>query len=730
MKTVLKFFLSLTLIFASLGGGCLLYYSIVTAGLELDKSKLDAPPAKCSVRYSDGTAAEYVSSIYEKSENLPSTLKNAFIAIEDKRFYKHGGVDPKAMLRALKNNLFEKGFKEGASTITQQLVKNTYLSGEKTINRKLKEIKLATMLENSYSKDEILEKYLNKIYFGDGAYGITAAAKRFFGKTPNELTIAECATLAATVKAPSTYNPRSYYEKCMKRKDVVLKEMLTQRMISDDEYVKAKNEKIILAKNEKSSENNLLFVEETINEALQVLNLTTADELSGYKLCTSIDKDVQNSLPDTPDYYADCEYASLVIDNRNGKILAYKSSVGQVKRCPASCAKPWLIYAPALEEGIITQASKILDEKTNFDGYSPSNHGEKYFGYVSAKFALCKSLNVPAVKLATSIGLNKIKKYANKMDVNYTNDDLSVALGNLSGGITLTELSSAYATLANGGTYRKIGFLTEIISPNGKTVWQRAPLETKVFSSETCYITSDMLAETAKIGTAKKLSALKFPVCAKTGTNGTKNGNDDAYCVAYTPEYTVGVWLGSLNGEPMPNEVSGGTYPTIIAGDALKNLYRDKTPSVFKKPDDVVPVKLNKSAYENEHKLYLARDGEESLEFIFEKNSAPTEFLPLNITPIIKDYKITYNNEEILLEVKADENVKYVIFDEDNGIDLNGSGNGSFKLDGLKPSTTYRLKICPFFFEEDRKIEGTVINLPAVKTDGFKINGIDWWTDE
>ena len=470
--------------------------------------------------------------------------------------------------------------------------------------------------------------------------------------------------------------------------------------------------------------------DEIVNEALELLNLTSSSDLNGYKIYTDIKKDLQNRIPTAQDYSLNNDYTTLIVNNATGKIIGYRSSVGQLKRCPASSAKPWLIYAPAIENNLICEATKLLDEKTNFGGYSPSNYGDKYYGYVSAKFALAKSLNIPSVKLAETLGSATIRSYAKKLGIEYSNDDLSVGLGNLSGGITLSQLVSAYSPFSNNGNFKKIGFITEIISSDGKKVWSDNNILEKVFSPATSYIINDMLYETAKKGTAKKLSELNFKVCAKTGTNGDKNGNTDAYCVAYTPEYTVATWFGNADESKMNNNISGGTYPTESVCEVFINLYKNSTSTEFNIiPEDVLNIKIDKLSYEKEHKILLANDNSEYLEFLFKRGSEPTARAENKTLPELSHYSIVYKDGKIIIDIAADDKVFYIITDKYNSISLNGNGNKVFELKNLKPYTIYNLIIQPYIIENTDKLNGEQIKLPSVKTDAKSSPVTEWWED-
>ncbi len=712
LKILLPTVFSLVIVFT----GALIYYSSITNGVELDVSKLENTTSACSVY--DEKGCEITSTDGFTVENEPpKNLRNAFVAIEDKRFYSHRGVDYKSMARAVINNLKSGKIKEGASTITQQLIKNVYLSGEKTLNRKLKEIKLAGQLEKTYSKDEILNLYLNKIYYGEGSYGVVAAAKRYFDKEPENLSLSECATLAAIVKAPSTYSPYKNYELCKGRRNLVLKEMFSQGFIVETDYNAAINEAIVLT--DKNSDNISDFSDEAICEAIEILQKENAEQLNGYKIYTSVRSDLQKELPVPTISDTAKDFTVLVTDNKSGIIIAYKSTVGQIKRCPASAAKPWLVYAPAIEENYVTEATKILDEKTNFGGYMPSNVGKNYRGYVSVKESLSKSLNVPAVKIANSLGMKKIKEYARKLNVSFTNDDLSVSLGNLSGGMTLKELTSAYSPFFSNGYYKKVGFITKIINPDGKIVYEGENDDTvKVFSDSTCFIINDMLKETVKSGTAKKLSALNLPVYAKTGTNGDEHGNSDAYCIAYTPEYTVSVWMGNANETLMPNSITGGTEPAKTAKEIFSCLYKNKTVKDFDVPDSVKYVEIDKKEYENNQRLVLPdTSSRDNPSFWFAVGTEPKGHENI-IMPVIKDCKITVNNGNIIIFVNADDGVSYSLTDKKNQIFLFGKGKSELVIKNTIKGIKYDFTITPYSRNGDDITFGKEIKLPSVKSDG------------
>lgn len=702
----------------------------VTQSVKLDLSKLKKNQSTVILCYANGDEIKRRSSnLYVEFNDIPSHVINSLIAIEDKRFYSHSGVDAKGIFRALKNNFFSKNTKQGGSTITQQLVKNAYLSGEKTISRKLKEMRLAVELERKLSKEQILEAYLNTVYFGEGAYGIASASNRFFNKSVGDLTLDEGAVLVACLKAPSIYSPYKNLQKSKQRRDLILSEMLNQGYINQNDYNIAKNKEIIINYETNYEIENVLY-DEVLQEALSVLNLNNMGELNGYKIYTSIDKSLYSIMSSPLDFNLDCDYSIMIAENSTGKILCYNSNVGNLKRCPASAAKPWLIYAPAIEENLICPATKILDEKTNFDGYYPSNYNDKYYGYVNVKDCLAMSLNVPSIKICNALGSEKVKEYAKKLGITYTNDDLSIALGNLSGGITLKELSDAYSVFVNDGVFRKSSLISKIMNSKGKTVYQSKPTLKRVFSNSTAFLINDMLKTCAKEGTASKLKDLPFEVCAKTGTNGNDKGNLDAYCIAYTTKHTVAVWLGNADGKLMSNNITGGNYPTKIAKEILLKLYADYTPDNFTTPNSVKEISIDKDFYNEDCKIYNnVGDEKDGLKFWF-KNDYRIENPPnQNQPPNIISYKITCKYCDIVINCETDKDVYYKILDQ-HGNELFNSYFGKEFLYKAPKKGQYTFTLLPYKIQNGKEVYGEKIKLPSVLVEGKSdILDTDWWED-
>lgn len=593
------------------------YY--ITKDVSLDKAKLYDGITKTIVTYYDQNGNELKTDrSYISIDELKDYTKNAFIAKEDRRFYKHKGFDIIRIFGALKNNITSGFKKEGASTISQQLVKNTQLSTEKTLNRKIKEIHLAVQLENSYTKDEILEMYLNSIYFGNSCYGIESASNYYFDKSASSLTISESALLAGIISAPSEYNPIKNMDKAIENKNLVLKAMLDEQYISEEEYINAQNEDIILFDNDNNlATNNYLKLAK--KEAFDILNKNDFSNYNKIDIFVNIDLDLQKNIENElkNDVYniknaenvvPDSGY--IVIDN-SGKIIAFGGNTNEdlysLKRQPASTIKPILVYAPAFDSGKYSPATPILDEEIDIDGYSPKNASYGFTGWTNCRESLVKSLNIPSIKIIEDIGIDYAMNYAEKFGLTFNQNDrnLAIALGGLTDGITLKQLADAYSVFARYGTIINSSMIDKIIV-DGSVIFKNEYEEEQVIDETTSYLITDILKEVPKKGTAKKLSNISFDIATKTGTSeATNNKNNDAWNVTYTMDHTIVSWFGNTSGNIglIDESVNGSTCPTILVESILNFLYLDYTPNDFYIPDSITKIKLDKSIYDSEHKL-------------------------------------------------------------------------------------------------------------------------------
>lgn len=539
---------------------------------------------------------------YVRVNDLQQHTIDAFIAIEDKRFYKHSGVDYKRMASALMSNIRSRSFREGASTITQQLIKNTHLSNEKTLKRKITEMRMARKLERIYDKNQILESYFNILYFGSGIRGLGTASRVMFDKSASELTIAQSAALASVINNPSKYSPYNNFDNLTKRKELVLKQMLAQNYISQDEYDSAISEEIAFGKYKQNQ-----YVTAALKQACSVLNCSEKELfINNYTIKTSYVPEIASKARSLVNEI-DTKYVArvMILDNKTGGIVCDETNRMNYinpKRSPASAIKPFLSYAPALENGM-NPLSQIVDEPTSFGNYTPSNYRNIYRGYQSLTDCLVYSSNIAAVKLLQQNGIENAKQVARSFGLEFDDEDnsLPIALGGMQHGVTLQALANAYRTLANNGLYSDIQYIGSI-HDTSSLKYKTKSYYTRAVNDDTAYLLTNMLTECAQRGTAKKLKYSGI-IAAKTGTNGDANGNYDCYCIAYTPQYTIAVWIGA-DETPIDNDITGAWCGNIVK--ALCDGETIKTNEPFEMPDSVAYFDIDTKELSETHNVYLA----------------------------------------------------------------------------------------------------------------------------
>ena len=618
MKKFIKVFLIILFIciLACLIGVAFYISSIYVSAraMPLNKEALSSPYISLQVFDSENRPIKEDNEINKavvNISNISDSTKNAFISIEDKSFYNHHGVNYKRIFKAMINNLKARSLKEGASTITQQLVKNTQLTSEKTFERKIKEIALAQRLEKNYTKDEILELYLNVIYFGNNCYGIENASNYYFSKDAKDLSLEESAMLAGLIKSPAKYSPIKNYDNALSRRNLVLKEMYQDKCISASEYNLAKNSPINLNINNQPKNKLNSYSQASIDEAEEALGIPARQiALKGYKIYTYQNSEKQEALDEAlKKQNISSDYAGIVIDNEGHSIVAYNGNsifkILDAKRQPGSCIKPILVYGPALNEDIIYPCSQLLDEKTTISDYTPKNVGGVYRGYVSARDALSKSINIPAVKVLSYVGIDKAKAYAEHMGIEFDakDDSYTLALGGMTYGVNIKDLAGAYSSFANNGSYSKPKFISFITDKNNKLIYINKPKTEQVMREDSAYLLTDMLRTCAKTGTAKKLASLGIDIASKTGTVGKKNSkqNLDAWNVSYTKDQTCAVWLGNLDNSPI--DYAGGNQPTEI----VKNYFSLVSDiSTFDRPSSIVERDIDETELNENHRIMLA----------------------------------------------------------------------------------------------------------------------------
>ncbi|MGN0796595.1 MAG: transglycosylase domain-containing protein [Christensenellales bacterium] len=649
---------------------------LYTGNVDLDLSKLDSHLGFAQIYDKDGILCNTQSHNFILSyDEIPTQLINAFVAVEDKRYFKHNGLDYKRIGGALLNNVRGNRL-QGASTITQQLIKNTLLTSEQSYNRKLKEAKLAIKLEKTLSKQDILVKYLNVLYFGSGQYGVKNAAKRFFNKDLDNLNVTECAMLAGIIKSPTKYNPIHNYYNAISRTKIVLDCMTKQGYITPNSY---KSDEIII--NNELNENNIYsnYVENALYEVASILS-TDVEQLvyQGVKIYTYLDTAKQNYLYQTiqdPRYYTDfasTDCSAIILDNSSSAIEAYYGKVNHnlatFKRQPASTIKPLIAYAPAIDMGYAHPMTMVNDVKTDFESYSPSNYHDVYLGWTTLKDALKYSQNVPAVKLLDVVGVENAKNYLSKMEFSFDqqDDNLSLALGGMTYGTTLTQLLGGYSTLARGGSYSRPTMIKSI-SLGEQNLYSHNPTSTQIFAPSTSYFVTDMLVETAKSGTGKKLNTLDFDVACKTGTAAYSdlNYNTDAYCLSYTRSHTVLCWMGGIGDAPLDASVTGGGQPTLMTKSILSSLYATSKPEPFAKPSDIVVKNIDKYSYDNEHAIVLAGEHAPKSQTIaveFAPNHLPSTTDMTYEDLSIKDFDCNVQNNKISVSFTANPRLRYALY--------------------------------------------------------------------
>ncbi|MEX1378144.1 MAG: PBP1A family penicillin-binding protein [Eubacteriales bacterium] len=602
---------------------------------------------------------------YVSLDQVPEHVVNAFIAIEDARFYQHKGIDIKRFFGSVWANLKSMSFSQGFSTISQQLIKNTHLSSEKTINRKVQEMYLAVKLEQEYSKDEILEMYLNYIYFGNGAYGIEAAAQSYFGKPASQLTIAEGAMLAGIIKAPGDYAPHINLEKSKTRRDLVISQMYKYGLITEAEENTALQEtpNLVVSRPENSEYGQ--FVDYVLDQASQMLGMSYEEmTASGYKIYTTMDSGLQMStqisfqnaelFPDAASDGVIPEASAVVVDAKTGavKVLiggreytakGFNRAVS-ARRQPGSTIKPILVYGPAIDRFGYTGATPIEDKPININGYEPNNYDDEFSGWVSLREAVSRSINIPAVEVFNDIGVENGKYYAMASGIPFDESDnhLSLALGGFKYGVTPLEIAASYQPYANNGVYSKPYVIEMITDSYGEVLYEHVPEQIQVVSSDTAFMMADILKTTVEDGTAHRVKIGGVEIGGKTGTVSYKSGKgvNDAWVVAFTTEDIVAVW----NGFDMPSDVhymsssaTGGRYPAMMAHEIMTDLYASHVPVGFVVDEGVMKAQIDKVMYEQYHMITIPTNytpKEMIFTEYFKKSSQPATPSPVWMEPL------------------------------------------------------------------------------------------------
>jgi penicillin-binding protein 4 len=580
---------------------------------------------------------------YIPINEIQQDIKNATIAIEDIRFYEHKGYDLKAMARAGIELIKNKGeITQGGSTITQQLVKLQFLSLEKTYKRKIEEIFIAAKLEKMFTKDQILEFYLNNINYGNGAYGIETASRIYFNKPSKDLTLSEIAFLTAIPNNPSYYNPVKHMDHTLQRRDLILSQMLKYEMITEEEYQKAKEQKIVLNMPKKKYQPETYEVSFALSSATKLLMeregfefkywFNTEEEREryyeeynekfleinqkirngGYEIYTTIDMEKQKELQKSVNeqlapytkkdaksgLYA-MQGAAVTIDNQTGDVVAIVGGRTQddvantfnraflSHRQPGSIIKPIIAYTPAFERGKL--ASSVMVDKPIKKG--PKNAGRSYRGAITLREALERSINTIPFQIVAQYGSKEMLKYLIKMEFTGlapTDDHAGIAIGGFTYGTNPLEMAGAYSTLARNGVYIKPTGIQKIVDITNTTLYENDHQKKQIYDSGAAFLMTDVLEGvfTKRHGTAYGYQLSNMPSVGKTGTT---NDNKDAWFAGYTPYYTTVVWTGY----DIPKSIWGKNPALKIWKDYMEKIHKGLEKKEFEMPDRISYMYVN-----------------------------------------------------------------------------------------------------------------------------------------
>jgi len=583
---------------------------------------------------------------YLDYDEIPKAAMDAMISIEDKKFMNHAGIDLLANIRAAVELVKHKGgITQGASTITQQLARNIYLSNEVSYERKFKEIFISVELEKKYNKYQILEFYLNNIYFANGFYGIQAASKGYFNKDVNELSLSQIAFLCAIPNNPTIYDPFDYPENTSKRRDRILLQMYEDGKIAKNEYQAAVSEKMKVVqkkmtsnnyvetyvfysaaralmaqqgfefKNQFDSEEDRKAYEEAYTEAYNQCHKSLYYE--GYRIYTSIDlkkqSELQQAVDDNLKSYEEktkegiytLQGAAVSIENETGRVAAivggrYQKTSGytlnrgyQSYRQPGSAIKPLIVYAPAFEKGYYPD-NIVVDEK--FEG-GPSNSNNKYSGKITIRKAVEDSKNTIAWKMFEELTPKTGLSYLLNMGFNRINKNdyyPAASLGGFTYGTSPLEMTAAYAALENDGIYREPTCIITIKDSEGNTIVSDSISKKRIYDTNAARMMTDVLQSVMKNGTGKGLGVSNMPSAGKTGTT---NDKKDGWFVGYTPYYTTGVWVGYDIPKAM-SQLSGATFPGSIWKQYMNAIHSDLDRVEFKTYEDTRPPEVTEAPEE------------------------------------------------------------------------------------------------------------------------------------
>lgn len=547
--------------------------------------------------------------------DVPEHVQEAFLAAEDHYFYDHHGIRIKAIIRATYNDALRFIGKDrnlqGASTITQQLVKLSFLTPERTLKRKVQEAILALQLERRYSKTEILEMYLNRIYLGEGTYGIQAAAQRYFGKSAGDLTVGEAAMLAGITRSPNNYSPFRNIETATNLRNKVLDNMHEYNMLDQTTCQQEKSKSLELASHDKTA--NPYPYPYFLDYVIEQLVDQFGEEMvfkGGLKVYTTLDPNIQSyaekamnnakNFPATKankDGLMQPQGAMVVLDPANGAIRAvvggrehtHMRALNRATmsiRQPGSVIKPVLVYAPAVDLLGMGPATILNDTRVTYakyQNYRPNNYDGVFRGLITMRTAISISANIPAVRVFTdSLNMTQGVEFANKLGLDYKITGPAMALGSQE--VTVLQLAGAYAAFANGGIYHKPMAISRVYDRTGNLIYEAEEMPYRAMKETTAYLITDMLRTVVQSGTGTRAAIANWPVAGKTGTTDEQK---DIWFAGYTPELVSVVWIGYDMPAKMPHSY-GGIYPAGIWREVMQQAHQGLNPRSFTRPEGIV----------------------------------------------------------------------------------------------------------------------------------------------
>ena len=761
-KKIILSLLILAVVGLVAGIGTFAYY--VSKTPELDEALLK-DPISSKIYDKDGKLITEIGTEkrdYVNFDDIPDLVVDAVLATEDSRFYEHNGVDILRLGSAVIAN-FTDGFgSQGASTITQQLVKRSFLSDEKKLERKAQELWLSLQVERKYSKKEIFEMYINKIFYGEHAYGIATAAKTYFGKSLDELELHEAATLAGLPQSPSRYNPFKNPEGAENRRNTVLHLMNKHGYITETQMKEAKSISLadaLIPEEERNKENNESynsFVDRVLDEIEEKTNYNAFTD--GLEIYTTLDPNAQeyvykilntNDVVNYPD--AEVQAGITLLDSSTGAIRAIGGGRNQtvqrginyatdIRRQPGSTIKPIVDYGPAIEYLKWSTYEQIVDEEHTYsDGTPIKNYNGKYHGQMSIRHALAQSYNIPALKALQAVGLEKSRKFAEGLGMTFKDFYESASIGGYQEGTNALELAGAYSAFANEGVYNEPYSVSKIVLADKSTTIDLTPESKVVMKDYTAFMITDMLKSVMTSGTGRSANVSGLPLAGKTGTTNydevtrkelgfPSSASPDSWMVGYTTQYTAAIWLGYEKQRENYLSEESQKIPRKLFKALMTEVSKGVTTKDFKKPSSVVAVKVEKGSdpakLPSEHtpsdqivtEYFVKGRVPTEKSATYKKLGAPTG-LQAKYEQLTNEIVLNWNYPEQEDDEKAPSFTVTYSVDGGEEITLTSTSNTEARLPSPTANSTYKFAVTAKVGEQTSDPASIAIKIPSLTID-------------